>query len=343
MINIDGLNVVFCYIAWMENYRGPSTADPPWWRGRKWPSAQVQLGRSPKSSKYLLGESWMFKPFPTRGNRLTLFGDVQHRWSTFVQKYGTRATIVWLAADPEDHNFAKVVAVYREATLHEKHKSLRSYVLAKKLPPPLNTQVFNVSCAPEAAFLVPMPERSCPPFLPGTNRNRFQSTAKCWFGPNDANEQATMTEFVRTLLARQATPGASHRKDDPQTVAPITFGEALARYRRGQAAFRSIVLNAYDGTCPVTGCKIETLLEACHIIPVAEPAATHGTENGVLLRIDLHALLDQNLISIHPGNGTLRVSSKLGNGYYRTFDGKKLTKFTGGTSQTKWRHKRFVA
>jgi hypothetical protein len=50
-----------------------------------------------------------------------------------------------------------------------------------------------------------------------------------------------------------------HIEDDVIKVAIKT--------RRGQPAFRQALLTEYKGTCCITGCKIEAVLEAAHIIP----------------------------------------------------------------------------
>lgn len=67
--------------------------------------------------------------------------------------------------------------------------------------------------------------------------------------------------------------------------------------RRGQAAFRAALLAAYNRRCAVTGCKIVELLEAAHITPHSEDGG-YRTQNGLLLRADIHTLYDLNLLSI---------------------------------------------
>lgn len=69
--------------------------------------------------------------------------------------------------------------------------------------------------------------------------------------------------------------------------------------RAGQVAFRKQLLLAYGGRCCVTGCSIPEALEAAHIDPFYGPASDHP-QNGLLLRHDLHDLLDAGLMGIHP-------------------------------------------
>ena len=65
--------------------------------------------------------------------------------------------------------------------------------------------------------------------------------------------------------------------------------------RPEQVAFRKLLLAAYDGRCALTDCDVEGVLEAAHLRPwqVANKAA-----DGILLRRDIHTLLDKGLMKI---------------------------------------------
>lgn len=67
--------------------------------------------------------------------------------------------------------------------------------------------------------------------------------------------------------------------------------------RQGQPAFRNQILSAYCGKCCVTNCEIQEILEAAHICPYLGPK-TNTTQNGLLLRTDIHSLFDRNLMGI---------------------------------------------
>ncbi len=84
---------------------------------------------------------------------------------------------------------------------------------------------------------------------------------------------------------------------------------SLIRARRGQGAFRLIVSDAYHKRCAVTGEKTFPVLEAAHIKPVSK-GGDHRTENGLLLRSDLHTLFDLGYATVTP-KGEFRVSPKL--------------------------------
>jgi putative restriction endonuclease len=80
--------------------------------------------------------------------------------------------------------------------------------------------------------------------------------------------------------------------------------------RRGQAAFRNSLIQAYGGTCPVTGCQVEPILEAAHIIPYLGPT-THHVQNGLLLRADIHTLFDLQLLAVDPESLAVVISPTL--------------------------------
>jgi putative restriction endonuclease len=90
--------------------------------------------------------------------------------------------------------------------------------------------------------------------------------------------------------------------------------------RRGQSAFRKSLLDAYSGTCAVTGCRIEPLLEAAHIIPYLGPSTNH-TQNGLLLRADIHTLFDLQLLAINPSSLTVELAPELAESEYQELSG----------------------
>lgn len=97
----------------------------------------------------------------------------------------------------------------------------------------------------------------------------------------------------------------------------------LARVRRGTAKFRNALLAAYS-RCAITGETTKDTLEAAHILPYKGPTSNH-VQNGLLLRADVHALFDLNLIKIEPDDYTIRVNQKLRRtAYFKKYDGKRL-------------------
>ena len=105
--------------------------------------------------------------------------------------------------------------------------------------------------------------------------------------------------------------------------------EEAARYgqpiltlpRLGQGSFRVLVTDAYARRCAVTNERTLPALDAAHIKPYSENGL-HVVSNGILMRRDLHALLDKGYMTITPSM-TVEVSRRIkeefenGRDYYR--------------------------
>lgn len=92
--------------------------------------------------------------------------------------------------------------------------------------------------------------------------------------------------------------------------------------RQGQGAFRRSLMSAYGGTCAVTGCTIEPLLEAAHIRSYWGPDTNHVT-NGMLLRADIHTLFDLGLLTVNEAY-EIAISDRLADSDYGSLQGQQL-------------------
>ena len=93
--------------------------------------------------------------------------------------------------------------------------------------------------------------------------------------------------------------------------------------RRGQPEFRRALLEAYGGTCAISGCDAEAALEACHIRPYKGPQ-TNSLSNGLLLRADLHTLFDLGLLAVDTASMTAIVAPELRGTTYDELAGKPV-------------------
>jgi len=88
--------------------------------------------------------------------------------------------------------------------------------------------------------------------------------------------------------------------------------EAKQRPSSLQAQFKADLLEAYDNTCPMTGCTVIEAMEAAHIISVPEledeknPDIYHPSM-GILLRADIHRLVDCELIRFDIEDGQVWI------------------------------------
>jgi hypothetical protein len=120
-------------------------------------------------------------------------------------------------------------------------------------------------------------------------------------------------DFVNDVDSRPFK-NLGHIEDDVIKVAIKT--------RRGQPAFRQALLTEYKVTCCITGCKIEAVLEAAHIIPHGDET-NYSVYNGLLLRADVHTLFDLGLLRISEA-GIVMVDSSLKNSEYFQYDGDRI-------------------
>lgn len=117
---------------------------------------------------------------------------------------------------------------------------------------------------------------------------------------------------------------ADREQFDPADVEDAR--ERIARtiaQRRGQQAFRTALIDAYDGRCAISDCAVIDVLEAAHIVPYRGPA-TNSVQNGLLLRADLHTLFDCGLIAIDPQTMMVVVAPSLQNSEYQCLQGQQL-------------------
>lgn len=97
---------------------------------------------------------------------------------------------------------------------------------------------------------------------------------------------------------------------------------AMRKERKGQSRFRLDILKNYGRRCCISGDGIEELLEAAHIQPYIDERSNHP-QNGLCLRVDLHRLFDDGLITLTE-EMTIRVSPKLNQTSYFNYSGKKI-------------------
>lgn len=95
------------------------------------------------------------------------------------------------------------------------------------------------------------------------------------------------------------------------------------RARRGQAKFRSGLMDRYGARCMISGCEVMEIVEAAHIWPY-RGEEDNALVNGLLLRSDLHTLYDLDLLGIEPASMVVRVAAVLEQTLYGAFAGGAL-------------------
>jgi len=110
---------------------------------------------------------------------------------------------------------------------------------------------------------------------------------------------------------------------DPSDADERESGKVTKFIRKGQREFKSKLIKAYGSICMITGCNINSAIEASHICPY-RGKKDNNVRNGLLLRVDLHRLYDNDLLSINPLTLTVEIHTSLKNTYYQKYNGKKL-------------------
>nr|WP_279290248.1 HNH endonuclease signature motif containing protein [Vibrio parahaemolyticus] len=101
------------------------------------------------------------------------------------------------------------------------------------------------------------------------------------------------------------------------------------RARRGQRKLRLKLLELYNCKCAITGYAPTEVLEAAHIISHSISGVNHS-DNGLLLRADIHSLFDLNLLRINPENFAVVIDSSLKTTPYWKLNGQQLRKRIDG-------------
>jgi hypothetical protein len=102
--------------------------------------------------------------------------------------------------------------------------------------------------------------------------------------------------------------------------------------RQGQARFRLDLVNAYQGRCAVTGCDATIVLEAAHLRPYRGPGS-NVVNNGLLLRADIHTLLDLRLMALEPDRRTVDLSKQLAGTQYEVISGVRVAEPPDGSKR----------
>jgi hypothetical protein len=142
-------------------------------------------------------------------------------------------------------------------------------------------------------------------------------------GPDDvAFAAATVAALSDTAIRLEdredLAPDQRFRIRAHGTVEARAVRLRTAETRTEQEAFRQRVGEAWGWRCAITGEDVREALEAAHLPGASWRAGDNAAEDGILLRADLHRLLDTGLLRIE--GGVVRVSV----GGYAALDGREI-------------------
>jgi putative restriction endonuclease len=113
----------------------------------------------------------------------------------------------------------------------------------------------------------------------------------------DEEPGLSLWQRVQGLLESQ--PAGAGMASVREPVGP-RYGPPIFKLPRlGQGSFQAAIIDAYARRCAITGERVLPALEAAHIKPYGE-GGEHRIDNGLLLRRDLHALLDRGYLTVSP-------------------------------------------
>lgn len=318
----SSMKTIFCLIAHMREYKGPSSEDVPYWNGKHAKEGWTDNG----GDEFYLNEVFNFLPVVDRGGEIACFGHVEESGIRFKRSLEDEdvvddVTVFWCANDPAAGH-CSVVGWYANARVHVRRKGLAERIPTG--PSPFGPKhkkwhkTFSIEAVSANCRLLPVKAR---PILPRQrpNSSYWSIASKVWY----ANARPDVEKFVRNLLSGQ--------KGDPPTPTKTNQFDADRRkramrkavIREGSPEFRAMLLQAYAGKCAISGYGIDKVLDACHIDPYLGQHS-NTPENGLLLRTDLHRLFDAGLIWIDPKSRKIGVSAELDETPYAEFKGGSL-------------------
>ncbi len=131
---------------------------------------------------------------------------------------------------------------------------------------------------------------------------------------------------VSEMIMKYSKPGIN---TEPilEDIQKQIYTQRISNVRIGQAGFRVLVTDAYTRRCAISGERTLPVLEAAHIRPYSDEGPNR-TDNGLLLRSDLHKLFDDGYITItdtYNVEVSKRIKEEFNNGrdYYK-YHGQKL-------------------
>ena len=150
-------------------------------------------------------------------------------------------------------------------------------------------------------------------------RARNTKTPTLWFEDTRGGADADCVTAVTSLeLSLSSICGLT---DDPKGVPGSKTITAELEVRMRQQAFRMLVGNRCNWRCVVSGTEVKAVLDAAHL-PGKNWRHDNAAEDGVLIRTDLHRLLDRGLAELRDGKFWLAESARAGE--YAQFHDREL-------------------
>lgn len=132
---------------------------------------------------------------------------------------------------------------------------------------------------------------------------------------NDALFSAPFESASRFEYEYVSLPSVETLQEDTRTQK-----ESRMVVRKGQNRFRKALFEAYGGSCALCGGVARETLQGAHIIEY-RGESPNCTQNGLLLRADIHVLFDRLLLSVKPDSHEIVLSESLAHTEYEMLFG----------------------
>lgn len=153
-------------------------------------------------------------------------------------------------------------------------------------------------------------------FLKAVTRLAYSRYGLPWDGPQTSAVARFLSEkkfpVVRDNQLREGIGGLNPANllDKGEPLLAPEYETVRRLSRAEQAQFRANLKRVYGSRCAISGCEVEVVLDACHILGHAAGGSTKAS-NGILLRKDLHRLFDLGLVAVDPEERTWRFHEDL--------------------------------
>ena len=197
---------------------------------------------------------------------------------------------------------------FGEANGAHSAQEMRSRIAKYRRSDPNDRSDFDIGCRIlTQPFFFDEPDWIDPPRSWATNITAYKV-----YNTGD-DEGLALWEAVQDRLSRQT-------RDMIAETAPRYGQPHLVRPRIGQGGFRVIVTDVYHRRCAVTRERTLPALDAAHIRPF-HTGGDHATNNGLLLRRDIHSLFDLGYVTVTPSlnfevSRSIREEFENGRDYY---------------------------
>lgn len=151
-------------------------------------------------------------------------------------------------------------------------------------------------------------------------RARNTKTPTLWF--EDARNVADTDAVTAVTDLELPLSSISGVTQEPKGTVDVKKVTAEQEVRMRQQAFRLRVGTRCGWRCVVTGCTVKDVLDAAHL-PGRNWRTDNQAEDGVLLRTDIHRLLDRRLAELR--DGKLWLDKTLRHGEYGEYHQRELT------------------